>query len=273
METARQLQTEGHLSEAASAYQKLFNSDPYDLEVIGRLLTIYRKLKDFQKELSVLDQAIAAYQRKQKAAQDNWIRLHPKAANVSRSMLKQLRKGGNSEAGLGTDKNVERWMKRKELVMARITGKKVKRKKDQTPGSPKLEKPVSKKIQASDKLKEQKTESDHHLVDRKVPKIEHSITLFVVILRNLVFVEKLDALMKRHKSYLNKHILNGNFIVSGHQVPETGEIILARGKTRSSMEKTLQQDPLAKHKMVSIEIIEFEASHLNEYLEKLLKKK
>src|SRR5882762_8022118 len=126
MEAAHELEKAGRLSDAAAIYQKLFNSDPTSEQVIGRLLVMYRKLKDYRKELSVLNDAIAAYQKRQKAAREKWIQSHPKAASAGRSMLRQLEKTGNAVIGLGENHAVERWMKRKQLVTSRITGKKTK---------------------------------------------------------------------------------------------------------------------------------------------------
>src|SRR5438132_128033 len=121
MAAARQLENGGRFSDAAAIYQKLFNRDPADQQAIARLLLIYRKLKDYRKELSVLNDAIAAYQRRQKAAREQWIQSHPKAASAGRSMLRQLEKGGNAVIGRGGNPMVERWLKRKDLVTGRIT--------------------------------------------------------------------------------------------------------------------------------------------------------
>ena len=124
MEAARELERAGRLSDAAAAYQKLFNKDPTDQEAIGRLLVIYRKLKEYRKELTVLNDAIAAQELRRKAMRDKWIQSHPKAASAGKSMLRQLQKNSNALTGLGGDPVVERWMKRKNLVARRITGKK-----------------------------------------------------------------------------------------------------------------------------------------------------
>ena len=129
---ADQLEKAGQLSDAAAIYQKLFNNDPASQQVIDRLLIIYRKLKDYKSELSVLDAAIAAYRQRQKNVKEKWIQSHPQAATVGRSMLRQLEKADNAVIGLGEDPAVARWMKRKDLVTSRLTGKK--RKKDANSG-------------------------------------------------------------------------------------------------------------------------------------------
>jgi len=120
---ASQLEKTGQLAGAAAIYQKLFDSDPANKQVIARLLIVYRKLKDYKKELSVLRDALAAYKLQQKTARDQWIQSHPKAASAGKSMLRQLEKAGGAGAGMAGDPSIEGWLKRKQLVMQKITGK------------------------------------------------------------------------------------------------------------------------------------------------------
>jgi uncharacterized protein YciI len=127
MDLASQLEAAGRLADAAAIYQKLFNSDPTGQQVIGRLLVMYRKLKDYRRELSVLNDVIAASQLRQKTKREQWIQANPKAARAGRSMLRQLEKDDDGIMSLGTDPAVERWIKRKNLVASRITGKKAKK--------------------------------------------------------------------------------------------------------------------------------------------------
>src|ERR1700733_6285845 len=130
MDAARGLEKEGRLSDAAVIYQKLFNKDQTSRPVLERLLVVYRKLKDYPKELSVLDEALAAIGRRQKDVREKWIRSHPQAASASRSMFRQLEKGGDADLSWGNDPMVGRWVKRRSLVAQRISGKKGKGRKN-----------------------------------------------------------------------------------------------------------------------------------------------
>ena len=73
--------------------------------------------------------------------------------------------------------------------------------------------------------------------------------------------------MKRHMAYLDKHYDNGNFLISGRQVPRTGGIIIARARNRNAIEKIVKQDPFLKRKRASADIIEFIVSQSRKELE------
>lgn len=60
IDDARQLEKEDRLPDAAEIYQKIVDRDPGNQAAVGRLLVIYRKLKEYKKEISVINGAIAA---------------------------------------------------------------------------------------------------------------------------------------------------------------------------------------------------------------------
>lgn len=147
-------------------------------------------------------------------------------------------------------------MKRKELVTVKITGKKGKR----TTNPEK-----AKKVPAPQK------KAKVLLLSHTKAEAKANPSLFVVILRYLVPLEQIDAIMKQHAAYLQKHYDKGEFLVSGRQVPRTGGIILARAKNRNAIEKAVKQDPFIKRKMASADIIEFTASRSGKGMEGWLK--
>lgn len=301
MAAAGLLEKNSQLSEAAAIYQKIFGRDPNNQKAMDRLLVIYRKLKDYQKELAVLNQAIEAYKEGQKAARDKWIHSHPQAASASRSMLRQMGKEGDSVLGLGAPPIIERWIKRKDLVTGKITGKK--RKKTPNPGKPNRSTAVRKKEtrihgekkqvnnkeyerslaaivrrEAAQRRRElaaikQRERQERKAAEtlRKKAEADRQPSLFVIILRYLVSLEKVDSVMKQHLSFLTKHYAIGNFLLSGRQVPRTGGIIIARARSRNEVEKIAKQDPFVKKKLASTEIIEFTASQYRKELRVYIK--
>jgi len=293
MNAAQQLEKAGRLPDAAAIYQKLFNSDPANEQVIARLLVVYRKLKDYRKELSVLKDAIAAYQRRQKAAQKSWIQAHPQAAGAGRSILRQLERSGDLLTGLGGNSTLERWVKRQELVTTRITGKKVKRASRSEKVKKIAPQPQAKVLSlrkktaqdrreaAANKKREQRerkaarqrAEADRIKAEaaRKKEEAQRPPSLFIVLLEYLVDLDEIDALMKQHRAYLKKHYDSGDFLVFGRRVPRTGGVILARAKDRRAMERTIKGDPFIKRKLASAEIIEFAASQIGKGLKNRIK--
>jgi uncharacterized protein YciI len=283
-EAARQLEKDSRLSDAAAIYQKLVDRDPVAQNVIERLLIIYRKLKDYHKELSVLNDAIAAFQRRGKDAREKWIQTHPNAARVGKSMLRQLEKADSGLSGLGVDPLVDRLLKRRDLLARKISGKKG-AKTDKKQRQPK-EAAATKKSAAEERqeasaarkkaVEERKADLAQQKKEEREQKAAEAETqlhpsLFVIVLRYLVSLDKIDAIIKQHMSYLDKHYKNREFLVSGRQVPRTGGIILARAKNRAAMEKTIKQDPFVKRKLASADIIEFNASQIGKGLEGWLK--
>jgi uncharacterized protein YciI len=123
---ARQQEQAGEKEAAAALYEKVLEQDPADRQAVSRLLTIYRKDKDYRKELRVIDAALEAYARQDKTVQTDWLKAHPKAAGAGRAILRKL--GGPSASGFGTNPTVNGLMKRKEVVEGRISGKPRKRK-------------------------------------------------------------------------------------------------------------------------------------------------
>jgi uncharacterized protein YciI len=305
-EMARQLEKDSRLSDAAAMYQKLFDKDPTAQPVVERLLIIYRKLKEYKKELAVLNDAIAALQRRQKAVGEKWIHSHPQAARAGKSMLRQLEKA-DSVIGLGADPLVGRWLKRKAFVAGKMSGKKGKRSRDR----PKTKKttarnnsvllapgnvdPVKKQQQQAKEQRdeaaaikkaaaqrkqdaacqkkeerERKAAQVSRLKEEQRQKKAEAVrpaSLFVIVLHYLVPLEEIDEAMKQHMVYLDKYFKKHDFLVSGRQLPRTGGIILARAKDRAAMEKIINQDPFVKRKLASVDIIEFTASQVAKGLE------
>ncbi|MET0393458.1 MAG: hypothetical protein ABW019_09975 [Chitinophagaceae bacterium] len=114
---AKEAETAGDAEAAARAYEKVIRLDRLHEFAYNRLMIIYRKLKEYQKELKVIDAGIAAYQtffashkkKKSKKITDLSLRLS-KAAGLTD-------KKGNS---LYAPEPVGRWKKRKAVVEKRL---------------------------------------------------------------------------------------------------------------------------------------------------------
>jgi uncharacterized protein YciI len=289
MAEGRQAEQAGQLPHAATAYQRVVDADPANKEAVGRLLLIYRKLKEYRKELAVIDAALNAVAQRDKIAQDKWSAAHPEVAKLGKAVLRSL--GGQSATAYGTDPLVERLMKRKELVERRLGGGRVKkvakpaRKKTNTKAAPnkrnelvrqKAAAAVAKKEAgmkrkaAADERKAAAQERKAAAAEERLRKSEANIhpSLFIVSLRYLAPLREIDSAMAKHLAFLQKHYTNGTFLVSGRQVPRTGGIIIARGKDRTAVEQIMDQDPFIKGKLASFDIVEFVASQIGNGLKR-----
>jgi uncharacterized protein YciI len=84
--------------------------------------------------------------------------------------------------------------------------------------------------------------------------------MFVIELTYKADLSEIDARMKAHVAFLNKHYAAGTFLISGRKIPRDGGIILAVGKTKSEIESLLSEDPFCKHGLAEFRVIEFRAS-------------
>jgi uncharacterized protein YciI len=287
---ARQFERAGELAEAAAIYQKIVDGDAGNQEAVSRLLVAYRKLKEYRKELAVINAALAVYARRGKDLQEKWIREHPKAAGAGKSILKQL--GGTGGSAFGTDAAVSRLQKRKEFVNRRLGGKATVGTAKKKPklskadeGKKKVAKVVAMDTRAAEKRvaviaarekvaaerKEAAEQRKRAAADAKAAKVARQKAdrearlhppLFIISLRYLVSLEKIDAAMQPHMAFLRKHYDNGDFLMSGRQVPRTGGIIIARGKDRDAVDRLMSNDPFVKKKLASVDIVEFTASQV-----------
>ena len=84
--------------------------------------------------------------------------------------------------------------------------------------------------------------------------------MFLIELTYKAPLAKIDAHMKEHVVFLNKHYAAGHFVVSGRKVPRDGGIILAVGKTREQIQAIVEDDPFVREGLADFRIVEFRAS-------------
>lgn len=287
---AKQLENAGQAEDAARIYESIMAKDPANAEAVARLLIIYRKQKDYRRELAVINGALAAHEKQSNEVQQKWLKEHPKAARLGRSMLKQF--GGQSS---GDDRPINALKKRKEIVSRKISGKPAPRKTK--PAAPKSE-PLQSVAALREARQKKATKKESAVAERigpkagagakekpgkevkaeerpgqKVPgkektqaKVETPVirmthpSLFVITLRYLVPLERIDAAMRDHMTFLKIHFEKGEFLLAGRQIPRTGGIIIAKGKDRDTIERIMKNDPFLKKRLASVDIVEFSAS-------------
>lgn len=81
--------------------------------------------------------------------------------------------------------------------------------------------------------------------------------LFIIILRYIVPLEKIDESRSAHVEFLDHYYAQGVFIASGPQVPRTGGVIISRCESRAALDLILESDPFAVNNLATYEIIEF----------------
>jgi uncharacterized protein YciI len=84
--------------------------------------------------------------------------------------------------------------------------------------------------------------------------------MFVIELVYKADLAQIDAHMKEHVAFLNKHYASGAFLVSGRKIPRDGGIIVAVGDKRATIEAIVREDPFVSRGLADYRIIEFRAS-------------
>ncbi|HEY4207409.1 MAG TPA: YciI family protein [Puia sp.] len=284
-EEGQRLEKSGELEDAAAAYRKIVAADPGDQDVLTRLLVVYRRLKKYREELEVVDAALAGIAWQDKALQRKWIEAHPGAARLGKAVLRKL--GSEDVSGYGTDPMVKKLERRREALVKKVGGGKrvrpaaahaavrkqvverrreaaearkeeAKAKKEEAKA--RRDAAAARKKEAAEQRRKEAEERNAERQARKEADEKSKPSLFVVSLRYLVSLVRIDALLPRHVAFLNKHYAKGEFLVSGRQEPRTGGIIIARGKNREVIEKIMRQDPFVKGGLASVDILEFKPS-------------
>jgi uncharacterized protein YciI len=84
--------------------------------------------------------------------------------------------------------------------------------------------------------------------------------MFVIELIYKADLADIDAAMKAHVAWLNRHYAAGTFLVSGRKVPRDGGIILATGTDREAIEAIMREDPFVSRGLAEARVIQFRAS-------------
>ena len=92
--------------------------------------------------------------------------------------------------------------------------------------------------------------------------------MFIIELTYKAPLEQIDAQMKPHMAFLNKHYASGHFLVSGRKIPRDGGIILAVGKSRQEIEAIAAEDPFCQRGLAEFRVIEFRASQRADDIQK-----
>ena len=81
--------------------------------------------------------------------------------------------------------------------------------------------------------------------------------MFVLILKYVAPIEKIDELIPAHRQFLDKYYLLNKFICSGAQVPRSGGIILCNANDKEEVKQIIAEDPFYIFKVAKYDIIEF----------------
>ncbi len=91
--------------------------------------------------------------------------------------------------------------------------------------------------------------------------------MFVVLLKFAENRSRAGEFMDGHKSWIQKGLADGVFLVVGSLQPNLGGAVLAHGVTREDLQAQVDQDPFVIEGIVSAEIIEIAPGQTDPRLE------
>lgn len=94
--------------------------------------------------------------------------------------------------------------------------------------------------------------------------------MFVIELIYKAPLPDIDASMRPHMAYLNKHYAAGRFLISGRKIPRDGGIILAVGDSREEIESIVKDDPFVSRGLADYRIVEFRESQRADSIDQIL---
>jgi len=94
--------------------------------------------------------------------------------------------------------------------------------------------------------------------------------MYIINLDYIVPLEKLDAHMAEHVTFLRKYYKLNVFVASGRKVPRTGGIILALAKSKDVVEQIMKEDPFCTLNLATFTVTEFLTSQSHPEFKKAL---
>jgi tetratricopeptide (TPR) repeat protein len=119
---AHLLEEEGKLQEAVDSYLEIHEQSPEDEQVVMRLLINYRKLKQYRKELQLINEILKVREEAAMKERKQWISKHKKMARNSLLLAKSLGLMDRKGVPVYQDPFIQMMHKRKTVVAKKLKG-------------------------------------------------------------------------------------------------------------------------------------------------------
>lgn len=81
--------------------------------------------------------------------------------------------------------------------------------------------------------------------------------MFVVVLKYIASLDRIEQLIPGHREFLKKYYANFKFLVSGPQEPREGGIIIMNADSKDEVYQILEEDPFWQEKAADYTVYEF----------------
>lgn len=117
LQLAVQHEREGEFDAAAKAYHKFLSAHPYNIEIYDKLMRLHRDLKEYEKELAVINKAIHIFEKRYKERKPSY---NPKITSLSKALLKATGLADPKGNNVYQPPELVKWNKRKLTVLKRL---------------------------------------------------------------------------------------------------------------------------------------------------------
>lgn len=120
MSPGRRLERESGPAAAIEQYLALIKKFPLHIDAYTRLMILYRKQKEYRKELLLINKAIKIYKKSIADQQREWIREHREMAKISKPLAISLGLVDINGLPVHEDEVLDMWKRRRELVAKKL---------------------------------------------------------------------------------------------------------------------------------------------------------
>ena len=123
MNEARELESVDELDKAIKLYQRAIKLEPHNELPYNRLMIIYRKQKQYEEELELINKGIKTFEEFYRKRSEKLISKNKTAAKLSDALAKSLGQRGKKVQDQYQPEPIPKWTKRKQLVEKKVRNK------------------------------------------------------------------------------------------------------------------------------------------------------
>ena len=118
IKSARLLEQEGETEKAADVYNQAIRQKPLEEIPYNRLMIYYRKQRDYEEELKVVNKALNVFTNHYDKLPEKLIGGNKKIEQLSKALLKSVNKGKKPQPYY--PEPIPKWIKRKEMIEKKL---------------------------------------------------------------------------------------------------------------------------------------------------------
>lgn len=117
---AKEAEQDQDLDKAAKIYERAQKLEPQEELPYNRLMIIYRKQKQYENELKVIEKGISAFEKMYEKRTKKILNRRPQATRLSNALIKSLGLKDKKGNAIFKPEPIAKWMKRKQMVEKKI---------------------------------------------------------------------------------------------------------------------------------------------------------